>query len=87
VEAGPAYWFGEGRSIGRQGGVRVDEGNIGLLRPGFADLIDELHLLQPIVGVDKDGAAVAACFTTRRSAHAVEADIKTLERFSFECAG
>lgn len=77
---GPAFRFSEVGAF--RGGVEtlaITEANSDLLVQNFPYTKSVLAERSPVVGVERDGALVAACYSARHSATAAEAGVATVE--------
>ncbi|MDQ2809702.1 MAG: GNAT family N-acetyltransferase [Chloroflexota bacterium] len=77
--AGPAYYLPN--LVPPTGTVRITSENTALLSTYFPYTLQRLAERAPVVVVVVDGVAVAACYSVRRTAQAIEAGVDTIEGY------
>lgn len=79
VTHGVAFTFSEHMSESNIDGITpIDEPNRELLAKNFPYTLANLDTRSPVIGVVRDGAVVAACYSARRRAYAAEAGVDTI---------
>ena len=77
---GPAYSFAYTGSQTTTT-IEIDESNYNILEAHFSDLTNQVCSVRPCVVVARNGVAVSACWTARRSNLAAECGVETAEGF------